>query len=111
MNESMYERLKTAARERSLVTCSELGNAGDLDVSTPAQMDQLVHNLDEIALHEIEAGRPLLPIVVIRADKQLPSGGLFKFAKKHGLMKDNDQVRFFSAELRTTHESWGAQED
>ena len=107
MNEGMYEKLKQVARDRSLVTYTELGKAGDLDVSIPAQMDQLVRDLDEIALHEIEAGRPLLPVVVIRADKQMPSGGLFKFAKKHGLMKDNDQVGFFSVELGRVYETWG----
>lgn len=106
MNEGLYENLKQVARDRGLVTYTELGAAGDLDVSIPAQMDQLVRDLDEIALHEIKAGCPLLPVVVIRADKQMPSGGLFKFAKKHGLMKDNDQVGFFSVELNRVYNSW-----
>lgn len=106
MHQAVYDKLLSVAKARSQITYTELGNVADLDVSLAGQIDLLVQILDEIALHEIKAGRPLLPIVVMRADIQMPSKGLFKFAAKHGLLKDKDEMKFFAVELARVYEAW-----
>ena len=55
----------------------------------------------------MRAKRPLLAAVVVRADTQMPSKGLFKFAKAHGLMKGSDEMGFWTAELRRVYEANG----
>lgn len=108
MHQSIYDRLVAVARARKQITYADLGNVADVDVSQPGQLERLVRILDEIALQEIKAGRPLLPIVVMRADIQMPSKGLFKFAAKHGLMKGKDEMAFYAAELKRVYDLWSA---
>ncbi len=109
IGQAVHDKLVSVARAKGLVSYTELGHVADLDVADRAQLDQLVKILDEIALREVHAGRPLLPVVVIRADLQMPSKGLFKFAKKHGLMKDGDEIGFFSKELARVYAAWAGE--
>lgn len=106
MNQAVYDKLVAVARQRSLVTYTELARVADLDVSADGGIKQLGSILDEIATYEIRAGRPLLPIVVIRADRGAPSKGLFDFARKHGLLKDKDELGYFAKELGRVYDSW-----
>jgi hypothetical protein len=105
-HERVYDTLVATARERKLITYTELGQAADLDVSDSGQLDQLVRVLDGIALADIRANRPLLAAVVIRADRGTPSKGFFDFAKKHGLMKRQDDMGFFATELKRVYDAW-----
>lgn len=57
------------------------------------------HKLDEIAIKDGAATRSLLAAVIVPADSQMPSKGLFTFAKKHELMGGGDDVGFWSREL------------
>jgi hypothetical protein len=106
VNQAVYDKLVAVARQRSLVTYTDLARVADLEVSADGGIKQLGSILDEIALHEVKAGRPLLPVVVIRADRGTPSKGLFDFARKHGLLKDKDEMGFFAKELRRIYEAW-----
>lgn len=106
MNQAVFDKLVATARAKSLVTYTDLGKVADLDVSESENVTDLGKILDEIAEADVKAGRPLLAAVVVRADTQVPSAGLFKFAKKHGLMKGNDTLGFWAAELRRVYEAW-----
>ena len=105
-HQRVYEKLVATARGRQLITYSELGQAADLDVADRQQLDQLTKILDKIAIADIRAGRPLLAVVVVRADRGAPSKGLFDFAKKHALMKNQDEIGFFAKELARVYDAW-----
>ena len=105
-HERVYDKLVATARGRQLITYTDLGKTADLDVSDRQQLDQLVKILDRIAIADIKASRPLLVAVVVRADRGAPSKGFFDFAKQHGLMKRQDEVRFFSKELGRVYDAW-----
>ncbi|HYC77087.1 MAG TPA: hypothetical protein VEI02_05605 [Planctomycetota bacterium] len=106
MNQAVYDKLIAVAKQRSLVTYADLARVADLDVAADGGVRHLGTILDEIALHEIRAGRPLLAVVVIRADRGVPSKGLFDFARKHGMLRGRDETGFFSDELRRVYEAW-----
>jgi len=106
MNRAVYDRLVAVAKSRGLITYAELGRVADLDISYLPDLDTLVRILEEIALNEIEAGRPLLVVLVIREDINMPAKGLFRFAKRHGLQKGNDDVAFFTKELARVYQAW-----
>jgi hypothetical protein len=108
MNQAVYDKLVAVARQRGLVAYADLARVADLDATADGGIKQLGAILDEIALNEIRAGRPLLAVVVIRADRGAPSKGLFDFARKHGLLKGKDDMAFFASELQRVYEAWGA---
>ena len=105
MNNAVRDTLIATARARSLITYTDLGKVADLDVSESEKVTDLGRLLDEIAIEDVKAGRPLLAAVVVRADSQMPSEGLFKFARKHGLMRGNDKMAFWAAELTRVYEA------
>jgi hypothetical protein len=109
MNATIYERLKQTAKERKLTTYSELAAASGVRLSDPAEMNRLGAMLDEIADHELTAGRPLLPVLIVREDTNMPGFGLFRYAKRKGLMKGKSDVEFFAAELKRVYEVWAEQ--
>lgn len=106
MNQRVYDKLIATARVRTLVTYTDLANIADVDLSGEQAITQLGKILDEIAIEDVKSGRPLLAAVVVRAEDRVPSKGLFKFAKKHGLMKDKDEIGFWSTELRRVYAAW-----
>lgn len=105
MNNSVRAALLATARARRLITYTELAAIADLDLKGEQAITQLGHLLDEIAMDDVRRKRPLLAAVVVRADTQMPSKGLFKFAKSHGLMRGNDEMGFWSFELKRVYES------
>jgi hypothetical protein len=106
MNDVIYQKLIGIAQAGKLISYSELACVPGLDMGRKEEMEELGRALDEIAIHEIAAGRPLLPIVVIRDDTKMPGRGLFKFARARGLLKIPDDLAFFSTELKRVYEVW-----
>ena len=106
MNEPVRNKLIATARARNLVAYTDLARVADLDLAGEQAIAQLGKLLDEIAIDDVKAGRPLLAAVVVRADTQMPSKGLFKFAKAHGLMTDKDDLEFWSKELARVYDAW-----
>jgi len=108
VNQAVYDRLVAVAKAKSLITYADLGKVAGLDVSNISDLDALVAILEEIALYEIHAGRPLLVVLVIREDINMPAKGLFKFAKQHGIQQDKDDVVFFMKELSRVYQHWAS---
>ncbi|HEX3149658.1 MAG TPA: hypothetical protein VHR66_16400 [Gemmataceae bacterium] len=104
-NGAVLDRLIQAAKARKTITYGELGQAADLSLDTDDAMKSLGFWLDEIADAEVAAGRPLLPIVVVRGDSNMPGGGLFKYAKRKKLQKGDD-LTFFATELKRVYDHW-----
>ena len=108
MNEIIYERLIQAAKEKRFVTYSEIAAAIGLGLTDSAGLNKLSILLEEIADHEINAGRPLLVAIIVSDTNNMPGGGLFSYAKRKGLMKakDKDKLAFFLTEAKKAHEFW-----
>jgi hypothetical protein len=102
----IYRKLIEVAQAGKLITYSELAGSAGLTVGDKGQMKQLSKALEQIALAEVAGGKPLLMVVVIREDTNMPGGGLFKFAKDHGLMGKMDELTFFTTELQKVYQIW-----
>src|SRR5690348_781277 len=105
MNAAVYEHLIKVAGQRRLVTYNDLAKIADLDVAYLPDHDQLTRILEEIAEHEVSQGRPLLVVVVIREDIQMPAKGFFKWARRRRLQKGKD-FEFFAEELERVYRAW-----
>ena len=105
MNLEIYECLKKIARQGKVVTYSDIALVAG---KVGADISNLVADLEVIAEFEVEAGRPLLVIVVVKNDTKIPGKGLFAWAAKKGLHTDTDDMRFFANELNRVHKYWRA---
>jgi hypothetical protein len=110
MNATIYERLKEAAKEKRFLTYSDVSAAIGLSLTDAEGLNKLSVLLEEIADHEIDAGRPLLVAIIVSDSNNMPGSGLFSYAKRKGLMsaKDKDKLTFFLAEAKKVHEFWAA---
>jgi hypothetical protein len=108
MNATIYERLKEAARAKKFVTYNDVSAAIGLSLTDAEGLNKLSVLLEEIADHEIEAGRPLLVAIIVSDTNNMPGGGLFNYAKRKGLMKakDKDNLTFFVTEAKKVHDYW-----
>lgn len=106
MNDAVYEKLVEVAKARATITFPALGEATGMKVDSRNALMALGFVLDEIADHEVAAGRPLLPVVVVQEGTNMPGAGLFKYARKKKLQKTDD-LTFFATELKRVYEHWG----
>ena len=108
MNAAVYEKLVQVAKARTTIAYGELAKVADLSLGGDEDLKSLGLLLDEIADQEIAAGRPLLPVVIVRENK-MPGAGLFKYARRKKLQKTDD-LTFFATELKRVYEYWAAAE-
>lgn len=106
MNQSVFDKLVATARAGAVITYTDLARVADVEVGDEQGLTRLGQILDEIAMEDVTAGRPLLAAVVVRSDSGAPSSGFYKFAKKHRLMKGNDEVSFWAGELKKLYSLW-----
>jgi hypothetical protein len=106
MNDAVYDKLVEVARSRSLIGYKELSGLVGLEMGRKSDLDEFVRILDEIAEHEIAAGRPVIVVVVIRDDTKMPGRGFFKFSKARGIQGDADDMAFFATELNKVYAEW-----
>lgn len=67
------------------------------------QSEAMVDLLEEISTEEHAAGRPLLSVVVVRRDVELPipGPGFFRLAKRLGSLSEGaDKAAFWKAEFQ-----------
>jgi hypothetical protein len=104
-NTAVYDKMVQVAKARKTISYRELAKAADLSLESDEAMKALGFILDEIADQEVAAGRPLLPVVVVRESRNMPGGGLFKYARRKRLQKTDD-LTFFAAELDRVYAYW-----
>ena len=111
MNETIYARLRQAAKEKKFVNYADLSAAISLSLTDAAGVNALNKMLEEIADHETANGRPLLAAIIVNENSNMPGAGLFNYAKRKGLMKqkDKDNLAFFLAEAKKVHDYWSSQ--
>jgi hypothetical protein len=109
MHQAIYEELKRVAARATTVTYSEIAPLAGLSMDDPSHRDEIGRLLGEISEHEHEMNRPLLSVVVIHRDNNMPGPGFFKLAKRLGLYDGLDDLKFFLDELKRAHTVWATE--
>ena len=94
MHQAIYEELKDVAARGTTATYSEIAPLADLDMDDPSHRDEIGRLLGEISEHEHGKNRPLLSVVVIHKDNNMPGPGFFKLAKRLGRYDGRDDLKF-----------------
>jgi len=106
MNQDVYRVLLDTAKSGRTVTYGEIAPMVRLDMALADDRNQMADILREIAIHEHQAGRPLLTAVVVHAQDQQPGKGFFTLAKDLSLMHGSDQTTYFAMELGRVFDHW-----
>ena len=106
MHQAIYEELKRVAARATTVTYSEIAPLADLDMEDPSHRDEIGQLLGEISEYEHGMNKPLLSVVVIHRDDNMPGPGFFKLAKRLRLYDGRDDLKFFLDELKRAHAAW-----
>jgi len=77
-----------------------------LDMSNPADRNEIARILGEISTYEHEQGHPMLSAVVVLHDSNLPGTGFFTLARELGKFDGADDLAFFAGELHRVHDHW-----
>lgn len=108
MHHAIYDKLRSVANGRGTMTYGEVAPLASLDMSDPADRNQIAQILGEISTYEHEQGRPMLSAVVVLHDSGLPGQGFFTLARELGELDRDDELAFFASELERVHHHWGA---
>lgn len=106
MDQALYQRLCEIAKEGKFTRYSEVAQVIGLDMSYPEHRNQISLLLDQISRYEHDNGRPLLSVVVIHIEDNIPGNGFFSLAKELGLFRNKDRLSFFIDESRRVHDYW-----
>jgi len=106
MNEKIYDRLKQTAKAGLVTTYSEIAPLAGLDMGRQDDRNKIAEILGEISTHEHRQGRPMLSVVVIHKENNIPGQGFFTLARELGLFGDDNEFMFFVRELRRVHDFW-----
>jgi hypothetical protein len=81
VNPVLYERLQQAARKRSLVSYDEIAALLGLNLDNNGHRVKLGRLLMDISRHEHKRSNPLLSVIVVNENSQLPNKGFFYAAR------------------------------
>ena len=102
MHQDLYEKLKEVARAKGKIAYSELAESVHLN------RRRLGPPLEEICRYEHEQGRPMLSVVAVHKQSGIPAPPFFSLARTLGTYKGNNDLEFFTRELRIVHEYWSS---
>ena len=108
----IYNRLLSAARQRSRVFHSELRGLLEALPGDPLLRPGVDEVLAQIAGDEHRAGRPLL-IALVVTGKSIPGNIFFTSARDLGLLKTSDpaeEMRFWMAEEARVYDAWAGEQ-
>lgn len=106
MNEILYEILKEVARHGRITYYADISPQFGLDMANQQDRNEIGALLGEISTYEKNQGRPLLSVVVIHRDNNVPGLGFFNLARELNVYNGADDVLFFIQELRRVHDYW-----
>ncbi len=105
----IYDRLTTAARQRSRVLHNEVRGILESVPGDPMTRPDVDEILAQIAGDEHRAGRPLLTALVVTG-KSIPGNIFFASARNLGALSSTDpteEMRFWMAEEARVYAAWG----
>ena len=109
MNQDLYEKLKGAARSKSVITYSDIAPLVGVDIRTSPGRREIGRLIAEVCAHEVEDGRPMLGSVVVRKDTGMTGYGYFKGACRLGQFDPDgkkDKRAFWAEELERVYKRW-----
>ena len=113
MHQGIYNRLIELARAvpGQLTTYSDIAPLADLSMSNDADRDRISALLDEIFLHEVNQGRPLLTAIVVhRGNNNTPGEGFFSTATDIGRFNGSRdplaRLEFWVRQVQEVHNYW-----
>lgn len=107
MHEAIYEELKKVARDKKLITYTDLAKKVGLRANDP----ELWQLLDKINRQEHKQGRPMLSAVVVQKEGDTygaPGDGFFKLARDLSVFQGDYKYIFWVSELNTVHNYWSS---
>ncbi|MFC2045776.1 hypothetical protein ACFLUH_03765 [Chloroflexota bacterium] len=107
LNQRVYQKLKQVARDKGLVTYSEIAPLIDTGIRSPRD-PRLGKILREICSYEVQHGRPMLGSVVVHKVDRQPGKGYFKGANILGLFSGGDKFAFWESELDRVYHYWSS---
>ncbi len=106
MHQAIYDELKRVAKTQGTTTYGAIAPLAGLDMSNPADRNEIARILGEISTHEDNQGRPMLSAVVVLQEINMPGRGFFTLARDLGLYSGHDDLAFFSREVAQVHAAW-----
>ena len=106
MHTEIYDHLKSVAKKQDYTTYTDIAPMAGLDMGLDCDRAKIGEILGEISTAEHKQGRPLLSVVVIHRDNNIPGPGFFKLAKQLGQYKASNDLLFFVDQLRRVHDHW-----
>lgn len=111
MNETLYNELLRLARSQRLTTYSDIASLVGLDMGNNEDRHKITNLLREIAVHENDAGRPMLTsLVVHKGNDNNPGEGFFSIAQEFGLFDDAKdhlaRLTFWTNQVTAVHNHW-----
>jgi len=106
MHQAIYERLKSVARAGAYVTYTDIAPLAGLDMSNPDDRNKIGELLGEISIHEHQQGHPLLSVIVIHRENNIPGHGFFQLARELNLYSGRDDLLFFIQEFERVRHFW-----
>jgi hypothetical protein len=109
INQNLYERLQTAARQGEPVTYAAVAALLHLNLEDPAQRNLLAEQLGAISTFEHQQGRPMLSVMVGHSGDLSPGSGFFNLARSLGRLSDTDEAgetRFYVREFERVLAYW-----
>ena len=106
MNEELHNRLVSVARSGGYATYSEIAPLLGLDMASPADRTEIGRLLGEVSVFEHQLGHPLLSVIVIHRDNNIPGPGFFQLAQDLGIYDGNDDLLFFVREFQRVRDYW-----
>lgn len=105
----LRERLRAVAQRRETITYQPIANALGIDLGLDSERGRLGRTLGDISRVEHADGRPLLSAVVVLGSTNVPGKGFFDLARELGAHRSDDDLAFFTSELRRVHDYWSRQ--
>jgi hypothetical protein len=106
MDEKLHKHLIDVAKAGQVTYYSEIAPMLGLDMSHAPDRDRISQILDGISSHEHQQGHPLLSVVVIHRQDNMPGHGFFTLAERLHVKKEKDNFLFYIQELRSVHDFW-----
>lgn len=111
MNATLYNELVRLAQNNLLAAYSEVAPLIGLSMDSEEDRNEIARLLGEIAVHEHEAGRPMLTALVVhKGNDNNPGEGFFSIAHDLGLYSGSrdpmDRLIFWSNQVTEVHNHW-----
>ena len=106
-DEAIRRRLIAAARDRQTVYYKDLAKATGREMKGPNWAVHIGRILGRISSEEAKAGRPLLSVIVVSRDTNLPGGGFYNLGEQLGLLEPGEtEETFINRQTELVYDYW-----